>query len=74
MGCGCSDKLSQEQKQEITSRSAQGFSATIIAAQLGIQKAAVVDWLSQPAEVEPVKVTSYKKKPKSISDGSTENL
>lgn len=73
MGCGCSDKLSQEQKQEITSRSAQGFSATIIAAQLGVSKEAVVDWLDQPAP-EPVKVTSYKKKTKKISDGSTEDL
>lgn len=71
MGCGCSDKLSQQQKQEITSRAKQGFSATIIAAQLGVSKEAVIDWLEQPAP-EPVKVKSYKKK--SISDGSTEDL
>lgn len=63
MACGCSDDLSQEQKQKITARSQQGFSATIIAAQLGVHKAAVVDWLSQPV-----------KKSKKKKDGSTKDI
>ena len=68
MGCGCSDDLSQEIKSEITKRSLQGFSSTIIAAQLSVQKKAVIDWLSKPAE-EPIEITSFKKKSK--SNGST---
>lgn len=73
MGCGCSDDLSQEIKQEITARSLQGFSATIIAAQLGVQKKAVEDWLAKPAE-EPIKVKSFKKKSKKISTDGTDEI